>query len=168
MHERRSLVGQRWGSLSGGPVLYGDRHFRLVVYPPGTGDRERWLLRAWQWWPSVGPFLALITVAGLSGSIGPSAAAGLAATLFFAPYLWLRRILRRQRRDLSVVHAEYVSGPGSAADLARCRRLVFLSSTLTEAESAVGRGQLTLVDFQRVWGDVHAEARVLERSRRAA
>jgi hypothetical protein len=77
-------------------------------------------------------------------------------------------MVRRQRRDLAVVHADYLFDPGTPADLARCRRLVSLSWTLTDAERALDRGELTPVDFQRIWGDVHAEARALETVRRVA
>ena len=84
------------------------------------------------------------------------------------PLLWLRHTSRRQRRDLAIVHAECPFDPAPPADLARCLRLVSLSSTMVDAERALGRGELTPVDFQRIWGDVHAEARLLETVQRAA
>jgi hypothetical protein len=139
----------------------GGRHYRLVVYPPGTDDHERLLLRAGQWWPGGGPFIGLATFAVLADLVGPSFALVLGAVLFIGPLLWLRHRARRQRRDLCVVHAEYLFGPGTPLDLARCKRVVSLSSRLTEAEHALDRGELTPVDFQRIWGDVHAQARVL-------
>jgi hypothetical protein len=165
---RRPVIGCRWGSLAGGPVRFGGRHYRLVVYPPGTDDRERWLLRTAQWWPAGGALLAVTAFGILGDRFGLPAAFLLAAVLFLGPLLTLRHAVRRARRDLSVVHAEYVWGPGSAADLARCRRVVWLSSTLTDAEHALDRGELTPIDFQRIWGDVHAQARVLETVGRAA
>jgi hypothetical protein len=164
----RPVVGRRWGSLAGGPVRFGGRHYRLVVYPPGTDDRERWLLGAAQWWPGGGGLIAVTAFGILSGVVGPPAALAFAAVLFLGPLLTVRYAVRRARRDLSVVHAEHLWGPGTAADLARCRRVVSLGSTLADAERALDRGELTPVDFQRIWGDVHAEARVLETVTHAA
>jgi hypothetical protein len=162
MSRRRPLIGCRWGSLGGGPVRFGGRHYRLVVYPPGTDDRERRLLRTAQWWPGAGALLA-VTAFGILGDLfGLPVAFALATALYLGPLLALRHVVRRPRRDVSVVHAEYLWGPGTAADLARCRRVVSLSSTLTDAERALDRGALTPVDFQRIWGDVHAEATRLQ------
>jgi hypothetical protein len=45
---------------------------------------------------------------------------------------------------------------------------VALGSTLIDAEKAFDRGEIEPVAFQRIWGDVHAEARVLGMVRRAA
>jgi len=165
---RRPLIGCRWGSLAGGPLRYGGRAYRLVVYPPGTDDRDRWLLRALQLWPRNGPLFALIVVAALGDRAAFPVSVGLAAALFLGPFLWLRHTARRPRRDLAIVHADYLVEPGTPAELARCRRLVRLSSTLVEAERALDRGELTPVHFQRIWGDVHAEARLLETVERAA
>jgi hypothetical protein len=164
----RPVVGRRWGSLAGGPVRFGGRHYRLVVYPPGTDDRERWLLRAAQWWPGGGGLVAVTAFGIHCGVVGVPTALTLAAALFLGPLLAVRHAVRRARRDLSVVHAEYLWGPGTVADLARCHRVVSLSSTLTDAEHALDRGELNPVDFQRIWGDVHAEARALETVTRAA
>jgi uncharacterized protein DUF6611 len=158
---RRPLVGSRWGSLSGGQVRTGGRHYRLVVLPPGTDARERWLLRAWQWWPAAAALPALAVAGALSAPIGIPGALGLAAALAVGPHAWLRRSVRRVRRDLCVVHADHIYGPTARADLARCLRLVTLARTVTDAERALDRGELTPVGFQRVWGEVHAEARVL-------
>jgi hypothetical protein len=162
MSRRRPLIGCRWGSLGGGPVRYGGRHYRLVVYPPGTDDRERWLLRTTQWWPGGGVLLAMAAFGILGGPVGLPVAFAVAAALYLGPLLAARHAVRRARRDLSVVHAESLWGPGTAADLALCRQVVSLSSTLTEAERALDRGQLTPVDFQQIWGDVHAEAKRLQ------
>jgi hypothetical protein len=151
-------IGCRWGSLVGGPVRLGGRHYRLVVYPPGTDERERRLLQTWRWWPGGGALLATTTLGVLSDPVGLPIALVLAVTLFLGPFLALRRILRRPRRDMAVVHAEYLYGPSAAADLARCRRLVSLGSTLIDAEQALDRGELTPVGFQLVWGDVHSQA----------
>ena len=147
---------------------YGGRQFRLVVYPPGTGDHDRRLLRVWQWWPCAGLLLALVTFACLGNRAGVLLSMIVAVAVFAMPLAWLRRRLRRQRRDVCVVHAEYLFGPGAAADLARCRRLISLSATLTQAERSLERGELRPVDFQRIWGDVHAEARMLRKVKQAA
>ncbi len=156
-------VGCRWGSLVGGPVRLGGRHYRLVVYPPGTDERERRLLQTWRWWPYGGALLATTAFGVLSDPVGFPVALVLAATLFLGPFLVLRRTLTRPRRDLVVVHAEYFYGPSAATDLARCRRLVSLGSTLIDAEHALDRGELTPVGFQVIWGDVHSQALALER-----
>src|SRR4051812_28208988 len=162
MSRRPPRIGFRWGSLVGGPARVGGRQYRMVVYPPGTDDRERWLLRLWHGWPGAGALLAVVAFGELDRLIGPWVALGVALALFLGPVLWLGHTLRRQRRDLVVVHAEYTFGPGTASDLARCKRLVSLSSMLMDAERAFDHGELTPVDFQRIWGDVHAEARGLE------
>jgi hypothetical protein len=158
VHGRRPFIGSRWGSLAGGPLPYGGREYRLTVYPPGTDDRDRWLLRTLQWWPGGGSLFAFVAFALVGGPVGLPASVGLAAALFLGPFLWLRHTVRRQRRDLAIVHADYPFDPGTPEDLARCRRLVSLSSTLVDAERAFDRGELTPVDFQRIWGDVHAAA----------
>jgi hypothetical protein len=162
------LSGCQWGSLAGGPLRYGGRAYRLVVYPPGSDDRDRVMLRVTQWWPGGGVLIAVLVFAVLGEQVGFPESLGLAVAVFLGPLLWLRHSVRRQRRDLAIVHAEYVIDPAPPADLARCRRLVSLSSTMVDAERALGRGELTPVDFQRIWGDVHAEARLLETVQRAA
>jgi hypothetical protein len=162
------VIGSRWGSLAGGPVRSGGRQYRLVVFPPGTDGRERWLLRLWHTWPAAGALLATVLLGELGDAVDLTAGLTASAAFFLAPLLWLRHALRRPRRDLVVVHADYLHGPGSPADLARCRRVVSLYSMLTDAEQALDRGELAPVEFQRVWGDVHAEARALEAVRRAA
>jgi hypothetical protein len=165
---RRFRIGFRWGSLGGGPVRVGGRHYRLVVFPPGTDDRERWLLRLWLGWPIGGALLTLVTMGELAAPVGLPVAVALATSLFLGPLLWLRRTVRRPLRDLVVVHAEYVFGPGTRADLARCKQLVSLSSRLIDAERALDGGELAPVDFQRIWGDVHEQARVLGTAPRSA
>jgi hypothetical protein len=165
---RPLLIGCRWGSLAGGPLRYGGRAYRLVVYPPGTDDRDRRLLQALQWWPRGGPLLAVIAFALLGDPAGLPASFGAAGALFLGPFLWLRHTVRRSRRELAIVHADHAVDPGAPADLARCRRVVWLGSTLVDAERAFDRGELTPVDFQRIWGDVHAEARLLGTVERAA
>jgi|SRR4051812_39399290 hypothetical protein len=154
--------------MAGGPVRTGGRAYRLVVFPPGTEGRERWLLRLWRGWPFSGALLAVVTVGELGGPVGLPGALVLGLAFFLGPLLWLRHTVRRQRRDLAVVRAEYLFGPGTPADLARCKRVVGLSSTLLDAERAFDRGELSPVDFQRIWGEAHAEARVLETVRHAA
>ena len=149
-------------------MRFGGRHYRLVVFPPGTDDRERWLLRTARWWPGGGALLATTAYGVLGGPLGLPLALALAAAVFAGPLLPLRHAVRRARRDLSVVHAEYVWGPSGAADLALCRQVVSLSSTLTDAERALDRGELTPLDFQRIWGEVHARARLLQAVGRAA
>ncbi len=163
---QRPYTGHRWGSLVGGPLRYGGRAYRLVVYPPGTDDRDRRLLSALQWWPKGGPPFAVVAFALLGDPAGFPVSVGLAVALFLGPLLWLRHTVRRQRRDLAVVDAEYLLDPGTPEELVRCRRLVSLSSTLLDAERAFDRGELTPVDFQRIWGDVHAAAIRLCRERR--
>jgi len=155
---RRPLIGCRWGSLVGGPLRYGGRAYRLVVYPPGTDDRDRRLLSALEWWPKGGPPFAVVAFAILGDPAGVPTSVGLAVALFLGPYLWLRHTVRRQRRDLAVVDADYLLEPATPEELDRCRRLVSMSSTLVDAERAFDRGELTPVDFQRIWGDVHTAA----------
>jgi hypothetical protein len=162
VHRRQAPIGSRWGSLVGGPLGYGGRHYSLVVFPPGTNGRERWLLRTWRWWRYVGPLLAAVVLGEVGDQVGFAQASVVAAVAFVAPLLWLRRALRRPRRDLAVVHAEVGLGPSSAIGLVRYRRLVSLSSTLADAERALDRGELTPLDFQRIWGAVHAEALAFE------
>jgi hypothetical protein len=168
MHGQRPRIGSRWGSLVGAALPYGGREYRLVVYPPGTDHRERWLLRTLQWWPSTGALFAVVAFAVLGDRAGLLVSLGLALALFLGPLLWLRHAVRRPRRDLAIVHADYLVDPGTPEDLARCLRVVSLSSTLVDAERALDRGELTPVDFQRLWGEVHAEARLLESVERAA
>jgi hypothetical protein len=164
---RRLRIGYRWGSLVGGSLAYGGRQYRLVVFPPGTDTRERWLLRVWRWWCFSGALLATVAFGVLDGPAGLPLTLALAAALFLGPLLWLRQTLRRPRRDVAIVHAELLFGPSATADLARCRRLVSLSSILVDAERALDLGQLTPLDFQLIWGEVHAEARVMEDTRAA-
>nr|WP_051246905.1 DUF6611 family protein [Nocardioides halotolerans] len=132
------------------------------MFPPGTDGPERRLLRTSQWWPSGGAIVAAVTAAVACGPAGAPAAAVLAAVVYAGPLAWLRHLSRRPRRDVRVVHAEHHHGPGAAEGLARCVRLVHLARRLTEAERALDAGELTPVDFQRVWGEVHEEARRLE------
>lgn len=161
-------IGSRWGSLAGGPVRVGGRQYHLVVFPPGTDDRDRRLLRLWRAWPVGGVLLALAALVVLRGPVGLPAALVVAPVVFLGPLLWLRHTLRRQRRDLVVVHADYLYGTGTPEDLVRCKRLVALGTRLIDAERAFDNGELSPVDFQRIWGEVHAQARGLVTVRRAA
>ena len=146
----------------------GARHYRLVVLPPGTDTRERWLLRAWHWWPVAGLLPALATAGAVSAETGIPGALGVATAFLLGPHLWLRHTVRRARRDLCVVQADLAFGPSGPDDLARCKRLLSLARTATAAERALDRGELTPVEFQRVWGEVHADARLLESAARGS
>ena len=168
MQTRRPLIGSRWGSLTGGPVRLGGRYYRLVVFPPGTDGRERWLLRAWQWWPVASLLPALAIAGALSAPIGTTGAVAAATAFVLGPHAWLRHVVRRARRDLCIVLADHAFGPSAAVDLARCKSVLSLARAATEAERALDRGELAPVDFQRVWGEVHAEARVLASVMRGA
>ena len=146
----------------------GGRQYQLVVFPPGTDDREGRLLRLWRAWPAGGALLALAALVLLRGPAGLPAALVVAPVVFLGPFLWLRHTLRRQRRDLVVVRADYLYGPGTPEDLARCKRVVGLGSRMVDAERAYDNGELGPVDFQRIWGEVHAQARGLAAVRRVA
>jgi hypothetical protein len=148
-------------------VRTGGRHYRLVVFPPGTDGRERWLLRAGQWWPFAGLWPALVVLGVLSTPVGLPSATMAATAMFLGPLVWLRRTVRRARRDLCVVHADLGFGPRTADDAERCKRLLSLAWDATRAERALDRGELTPLEFQRVWGEVHAEARLLARRARS-
>lgn len=155
------LGGHRWGSLHGGQLFYGGRHYRLVVYPPGTDGRERLLLRAWLACPLTGTISAAVIVLLLTNLVGTPTALAAGAALWVAGYLGLRHQVRRQRSHLCVVHAEYLNGAGTRAEFDRCRQLVDLASTLAAAESAATRDEVSQVEFECLWGVVHAQARAL-------
>jgi hypothetical protein len=134
-----------------------------VVFPPGSTSRERNLLRVQLWWPYAGMVSALLIIGFLGPRVGAPAAVLLGLALFTAVHVWLRHALRRQRPQLCIVHAEYLIGPGTPADLARCQQLLTFGSQLTAAEQALDRGELSPVDFEMLWCAVHAEARSLTR-----
>jgi Family of unknown function (DUF6611) len=151
----------RWGSYRGGEVRSGITHCRLVLFPPGTTDREGTLLRIWRCWPFVGTLTAGLLVALLNGMVGTLSAVLTAAAWYAGGTLVLRRAVRRQRAHLCVLDAEYIAGTADASALARCRQLSELGATLSGAETAYLTGELSAVDFEHLWGVVCDEARAL-------
>ncbi|NYG57276.1 hypothetical protein BJ980_000199 [Nocardioides daedukensis] len=139
-------------------------HYRLVVFPPGTSSREATWLRAWLGWPFAGTMLAVLFTLVLPGMVPVLVAVPIAVALLFCGHLGLLHVVRRQRRGVCVVRAEYVAGAGVRDELERCRHLEAVGAILLGAERAVECGDLTPVDFELLWASLHAQVGALAAS----
>ena len=150
----------RWGSLQGGSFRHGGRHFRLVVFPPGTNARERLWLRTWLSWHFFGFWLTL-AAAVIADGAWVVAAVAVGAGVFGSGYVWLRHRVRRHRARVCILHAEYLPAVGAGGERRLCEQLIAYASIMAAAEAAADRGELAPVDFEHVWGLVHTEVTTL-------
>ncbi|KTR06975.1 DUF6611 family protein [Curtobacterium luteum] len=133
-----------------GRTLWSSR--TLVVFPPGTSPRERFLLRALHVWGVVGALPALCVMAALNGSAlcGILAAVALYGTGFLA----LRRATRRTRPSVRTLTVTTFHGGGRPRGHGDARLLAGLLDALLVSERAALTGRISAVEFELLWADV--------------
>ena len=133
-----------------GRTLWSSR--TLVVFPPGTSPRERFLLRALHVWGVVGALPALGVMAALNGSALWGILAAVA--LYGSGFLVLRRATRRTRPSVRTLTVTTFHGGGRPRGHGDARLLAGSLDALLVYERAALAGQISAVDFELLWADV--------------
>lgn len=133
-----------------GRTLWSSR--TLVVFPPGTSPRERFLLRALHVWGVVGALPALGVMAALNGSALWGTLA--AVVLYGSGFLVLRRATRRTRPSVRTLTVTTFHGGGHPRGHGDARLLAGSLDALLVYERAALAGSISPVDFELLWADV--------------
>lgn len=133
-----------------GRTLWSSR--TLVVFPPGTSPRERFLLRALHVWGVVGSLPALCVMAALNGTALWGITAALA--LYGSGFLVLRRATRRTRPSVRTLTVTTFHGGGSPRGHGDARLLAGLLDALLVSERAALAGRISAIEFELLWADV--------------
>lgn len=131
---------------------YGVRHYRLVIYPPGTNTADRRLARVWRAWPIGGVVLVLLAVV-LLGSAVSSPRTVLAVAL--AAYVSIGALLfllagpaRVQVRSMSIT---LMPGATDAQQRRRYTEWETLTDMLTRADHMLRTGAISPVEYEATW-----------------
>ena len=155
---RRLVLGDTpWGRFStrvmdrSGVIV----HYVLVVYPPGTDDRERLLLWFVRTWPAAGAVSALAALMIL-GDIVPPVILLCSTLVVYCAGVGVglrttRRIRPRVRRVIATVTRD-------SADSDSDPRMVLIRRTvaaLDELDRRAGEGELDPVHYEAGWAAVY-------------
>lgn len=130
------------------------QHRRLVVFPPGTDDRERRALVLRHRWPVLGGMLALLTamlVSPVSSDLALWSMLLVYAGGFVVAFALTRRTRRACRSIASsrILVGDEVAVVGDEALLERC------AATLSSLERRRDAGLLSEVGFELGWAEVY-------------
>lgn len=144
-----------WGAIVSGPSRYGAAQQRLIVYPPGISRDERRWLRAWRGWPLWGGVLWIVIQVGLRHVAAPWLAFVTATGICLLLGSVARVMAGALRRQVRVLNACSYAACIDAESTAGQRSLRLLTTMLRTADAQHQRGQLSMVDYERVWWQVY-------------
>lgn len=133
---------------------YGVRHYRLIIYPPGTSTADRRLARLWRAWPPGGAvlglgLLAVILLGNAVSSPHTVLAVAMAAYLSIGALLFLRAgPARVQVRSMSVV---LMPGAADAQQRRRHAEWETLVDMLVRADHMLRTGAISPVEHEAIW-----------------
>ncbi|MEE6179298.1 DUF6611 family protein [Mycobacterium sp. 050134] len=146
----------QWGSFDATVGRYDVRHYRLIVYPPGSSTADRRLARMWRGWPATGAVLGLLAILFLGGAAAPPDTVlkyAVFAYVLIGALLFLRAGPPRVHvRSLSAI---LLPGSIDAGELRKYTEWAVVVSMLTQADRAVGKGAISLVEREAVWWEAY-------------
>lgn len=144
-----------WGAVISAPSRYGASQQQLIVYPPGITKTDRRWLRIWRGLPLWGGVAWLVlytyllhaveTWTALAISVSVCAVAGAIAFVMAAG----------TRCEVRTLHACVFTAVADPEMLKGQRRLQLLASTLRTADTHHRRGELSTVDYERIWWHIY-------------
>jgi len=144
-----------WGAIVSSPARYGASRHRLVVYPPGITKQERRWLRVWRGWFGWGGLLWLVLYVGLLQITSPvqamTVSCGVCVTAGAAAFVMAGDAKHRVR----TLHASVFAGCADPVLVEGQRAFRLLTTTLVTAHAMHRRGELSAVDYERVWWEVY-------------
>ncbi|BBX63138.1 hypothetical protein MSAS_23120 [Mycobacterium saskatchewanense] len=146
----------QWGSFDATVGRYDVRHYRLIVYPPGTTTADRRLARMWRGWPATGAALGLLAILLLGGAAAPPDTVLRYAVLTYisiGALLFLRAGPPRVHvRSLSAI---LLPGSADAGERRKYAEWTLVVSMLTQADRALSNGAISLVEREAVWWEAY-------------
>jgi Family of unknown function (DUF6611) len=144
-----------WGAVISTPSRYGASQQRLIVYPPGLTKRERRWLRMWRGWAIWGGLLWFVSQVNLIQVVNLWHALAISTGLCLVSGLTAFVMTGETRSRVRTFDAYVVAGAGDPVQLSGQRKLRLLATTLTTAHAQHLRGELSAVDYERVWWQVY-------------
>ncbi|MGE2713116.1 DUF6611 family protein [Mycolicibacterium litorale] len=153
---RRMVDGEApWGAFDVWPDRFGTTRFRLTVYPPGIGTRERRILRAWRGWPAWGGLLWAVGVIVMVAVLTPWVALSVSTAAFLGTGVAAFVLAGDSRRGVRTSIATVTTGVYHPAAHREARQLQDLAHRLAAADAARREGTLTPVAFEATWWEVY-------------
>lgn len=145
-----------WGSFDAVVGQYGVRHYRLRIYPPGTGVDDRCAARLWQCWPIGGATLVVLAEMLLGDVV-----ASIGVVFVFAAGIYLAAgallFLRGGPARVPVRSMTVVLMPRTADVQALCRYTYWraLVDMLTDADHRLVAGDISAVRHEAIWREAY-------------
>lgn len=144
-----------WGAVISAPSRYSATQQRLIVYPPGINKGDRRWLRVWRGWTIWGGLLWFVSQVYLTPLVGPWQALALSAGLSGVAGLAAFVLAGETRSRVRTLDAYVLAGVGDPELLLGQRRLRMLATMLVTAHAQHCRGELSAVDYERIWWQVY-------------
>jgi hypothetical protein len=144
--------GRPWGSFDAVLGQYGVRHYRLTIYPPGSGVNDRCAARLWRSWP-IGGAALMVLAEMLLGDV--LASAGTVLVFAVGVYLATGALLfvRGGPARVQVKSMTVVLMPRSVDVRELCRYTYWraLVDMLTDADRRLAAGDISSVQHEAIW-----------------
>jgi Family of unknown function (DUF6611) len=150
-----------WGAIISDPAGYDATQQRLIVYPPGITKRDRRWLRAWRGWPLWGGFLWFLVQVCLQQVMSPWPATMISCIACAAVGLAAYVMAGDTRRQVRTFNGCVFTAAASPDLVESQRAFRLLTTTLVTAHAQHRRGELSTVDYERIWWNVY-DAMALE------
>lgn len=144
-----------WGAVISAPSRYGATQQRLIVYPPGITKQSRRWLRAWRGWPLWGGFLWFVLQVYLQQMMSPWHATAISCSVCAGAGMAAFVMAGDTRRQVRIFNNCVSAGTENPELLESQRTFRLLTTTLMTAHAQHHRGELSTVDYERIWWNVY-------------
>lgn len=140
-----------WGAIVSAPARYGAAQRRLVVYPPGIDRYERRWLRAWRGWPMWGGVVWFVLLVAVRHVTQPWTALAISCAVPVAAGATAFVMAGDNRFRVRTLDSSTFAAAGDAEVEKQQRKYRLLTTTLVAAHEHHLRGELTNVQYERIW-----------------
>jgi hypothetical protein len=148
----RVLDGDRpWGSYDVKISQYGVRHYRLIIYPPGTTTVDRRLARLRRGWPLGGAVLILFAIMIGDAVSSPYTVPAVAITTYLSIRVLLSLLAGPERvhvKSMSLVLMPVITDENERRRHTEWKALTHM---LTRADDMLSTGAISPVEHEAIW-----------------